>query len=340
MAGLMDFLQSASNSAASNVSAPVDGLAWLLRKAGVPMPQNPLLGSDWMAEKGLTKPVAQSASSLMGETAGMLAPFLAAAKAPQIAKGLLQMGENAATPSTLDKQAGVILYHGSNNRDRIPKILGDGQFQGLFASTSQQAAKSHGKSLYRMTIPDDAVMTMGHQLPESSLYDSVAKNMPYKSNPDDIKRVADLAGSGKGLFEINSDEATRLASIIDPVDGMAGADWTLQRIRGQVAKDHGFKAVEMPDEHGISHLVLPGTNLRPANEQSRRLARGLPSDAYAPAPLAPIYPPAAALNQAPEPFKFVDWMKLSKADKAARVGEVVTTSRTSIGELSELNRFR
>lgn len=57
MAGLMDFLQSASNSAASNVSAPVDGLAWLLRKAGVPVPQNPLLGSDWMAEKGLTKPL-------------------------------------------------------------------------------------------------------------------------------------------------------------------------------------------------------------------------------------------------------------------------------------------
>ena len=32
---LLDFLQGASNAAASNVSAPVDGLAWALRKAGI-----------------------------------------------------------------------------------------------------------------------------------------------------------------------------------------------------------------------------------------------------------------------------------------------------------------
>ena len=32
---LTDFLSGTSNSIASNVSAPVDGLTWLLRKAGV-----------------------------------------------------------------------------------------------------------------------------------------------------------------------------------------------------------------------------------------------------------------------------------------------------------------
>lgn len=39
MAGnaLLDLLQGASNAAASNVSGPVDLLAWALRKAGVPM---------------------------------------------------------------------------------------------------------------------------------------------------------------------------------------------------------------------------------------------------------------------------------------------------------------
>ena len=44
MAGLLDDIlgygrdvaQGASNSIAGNVSAPVDGLAWLLRKAGIP----------------------------------------------------------------------------------------------------------------------------------------------------------------------------------------------------------------------------------------------------------------------------------------------------------------
>lgn len=109
MAGLLDFLQSASNTAAGNVSAPVDGIAWLLRKAGVPV-DTPIGGSDWMAQKGLTRPVHQSGASLAGETFGLLAPMVAAAKAPQIAGGLLQMADNASIPSKMNKQAGVVMF--------------------------------------------------------------------------------------------------------------------------------------------------------------------------------------------------------------------------------------
>jgi len=116
MAGLLDFLQSASNTAASNVSAPVDGIAWLLRKAGIPIPDAPIGGSDWMQQKGLTRPVQQSGASLAGETVGLLAPMVAAAKAPQIAGGLLQMGENAMAPRTLNPETGAIVWHGSPHK--------------------------------------------------------------------------------------------------------------------------------------------------------------------------------------------------------------------------------
>lgn len=74
MSGPRDFFQSMSNSVASNVSAPVDGLAWLLKKAGVPV-GTPVGGSDWMAEKGLTRPVKQGAYQVAGETAGLLSPM-------------------------------------------------------------------------------------------------------------------------------------------------------------------------------------------------------------------------------------------------------------------------
>ncbi len=94
MAGLLDFLQSASNAAASNISGPVDGLAWLLGKAGMPV-QNPVGGSAWMERMGLTKPVQQSGASLAGETFGLAAPIAAAAKAPQIARGLLSLDDAA-----------------------------------------------------------------------------------------------------------------------------------------------------------------------------------------------------------------------------------------------------
>jgi hypothetical protein len=108
MAGLLDFFQGASNAAASNISAPVDGLAWLLNKAGMDI-KNPIGGSDWMRQKGLTAEPKNKFVGLLGESVGGLAPIIAAAKAPQIAKGLLQGAENLAAPQSLNKQAGVYL---------------------------------------------------------------------------------------------------------------------------------------------------------------------------------------------------------------------------------------
>jgi hypothetical protein len=109
MAGLLDFLQSASNTAADTVAAPVDVLAWALRKAGVPV-GTPVGGTDWMRQQGLRRDVPQSAASLAGETVGLLSPMVAAAKAPQIAKGLLQVEANAAAPRTLRAEAGVLNF--------------------------------------------------------------------------------------------------------------------------------------------------------------------------------------------------------------------------------------
>ena len=109
MAGLLGALQGASNSVASNVSTPVDGLAWLLRKAGIPVGDAPIGGSDWMAKKGFTREPENRSMGLLGEALGGVAPMLMAAKAPQIARGLLQMEANAAIPQTLNRQAGAIL---------------------------------------------------------------------------------------------------------------------------------------------------------------------------------------------------------------------------------------
>lgn len=108
MQELKDFFQGASNSVASNVSAPVDGIAWLLRKAGLPIPSNPMGGSDWMEEKGLTQTPQNRNAGLLGEFAGMAGPMVAAAKAPQMAQGLLSMADNMAAPALLNSQSGVI----------------------------------------------------------------------------------------------------------------------------------------------------------------------------------------------------------------------------------------
>lgn len=90
---MREFLQAASNAAAGTVAAPVDLLAFILKKAGVPI-QEPVGGSDWQKRVGLLRDVPQSAASLAGETVGLLSPVAAAAKAPQIARGLLQQAED------------------------------------------------------------------------------------------------------------------------------------------------------------------------------------------------------------------------------------------------------
>lgn len=106
--GLLDFLQSASNAVASNVSGPIDLIGMGLNKIGVPVGPAPVGGTDWMKSKGLMRDVEQGPARVLGETAGLLGPALASKFAPQIARGLLQGSENLAAPRRLNKEAGVI----------------------------------------------------------------------------------------------------------------------------------------------------------------------------------------------------------------------------------------
>ena len=149
--GLLDQLQSfgqgASNSAASTVTAPVDGLAWLLRKMGVPVPSDPVGGSDWAAKQGLTATPKNHVAGLLGEAFGGVAPMVAAAKAPQIAKGLLQAEANAMAPRTLNPQTGAIVWHGSPHKfDKFDASkIGTGE-----------GSQAYGHGLYLAESPDVA----------------------------------------------------------------------------------------------------------------------------------------------------------------------------------------
>lgn len=105
---LRDTTQSASNAIADNVAGPVDLLSMGLRGIGLPIPQNPVGGSQWMTDKGLRRDVPMGLPRIIGETLGMAGPMVAAAKAPQIAQGLLAAGDNIAAPTTLNRQAGVL----------------------------------------------------------------------------------------------------------------------------------------------------------------------------------------------------------------------------------------
>ncbi len=98
---LLDYIQALSNTAASTVSGPIDLIAMGLRAAGVPVPQDAVLSSEWMARRGLTKEVPHGAARVLAETTGLVAPAAITAKAPQVAAALNQAARNAEAPRAL-----------------------------------------------------------------------------------------------------------------------------------------------------------------------------------------------------------------------------------------------
>lgn len=169
MAGLLDFFQGASNAAASNVSAPVDGLAWLLKQAGMNI-ENPVGGSDWMESKGLTRKVENKGGGLLGESVGGLVPILAAAKAPHIAKGLLQGAENLAAPRAMNMQSGMI----KTPFGRIPENHKDAK---QLADMLDRAGTSAG---YTVTQSGSAISPSKYVTFSNKLDDELAKTLQVR----------------------------------------------------------------------------------------------------------------------------------------------------------------
>jgi len=157
--GLLDdtrnFMQGASNSVAGMVTAPVDGISWAMRKAGLGnvIGDAPVGGSDWMQAQGLLR-AAPGKAGLLGEALGGVLPMVAAAKAPQIAAGMLRAGENLAAPAAMNPQMGAVVYHGSphsfNSFDMSKIGTGEGAQaygHGLYFADSPATAKSYQEAL-------------------------------------------------------------------------------------------------------------------------------------------------------------------------------------------------
>lgn len=156
MSGLLDFLQGASNSAASTVSGPVDLINMGLLGLGLPMPRNPVGGSQWMREKGLTREPQNRTAGLLGEAAGNILPIVAAAKGPQIAEGLLSHADayrkyHAATTAP---GAPATVWHGSPHRfDKFDSSkIGTGEGaqaygHGLYFAENPEVARQYANAL-------------------------------------------------------------------------------------------------------------------------------------------------------------------------------------------------
>lgn len=241
---LRDTAQSASNAIASNVSGPVDLIAAGLRGVGVPVPQNPVGGSQWMAERGLTAPVQQGAAQVVGDTLGMVGPMMAVQYAPQIASAINRGAQNLAAPRTLNPETGAIVWHGSPHRfDRFDSSkIGTGE-----------GAQAYGHGLYLAESPEvaaqykDALSSPSLSVRGREVKTTAGTNMDTaKAWLEDVYQ--------RGFF--NSKTANPFDQAIKdvqsaPVPGKDGVIKALQRLKEADAKmgpGGAIYKVDLPDE--------------------------------------------------------------------------------------------
>ncbi len=123
-------------------------------------------------------------------------------------------------------------FHGSS--EVLTEITQSGVFGGIFVDSERNAAYSHGDVVHTISLSKNQILT------DSALnYD-----FDYAAL---LKIVGDETGE-------TGDE---LETLTDEVLADAGG-WENQRLRGVIARELGFAAVEMTDEHGSTLLVLPG----------------------------------------------------------------------------------
>lgn len=130
------------------------------------------------------------------------------------------------------------LFHGSN--EAITEIREGGMFCGLFASSSERSARSHGNVLYRIESP---------------------RHLSYYELNYEVEGAyeiaLELADNDEALADAIMSKGCETPDDCDPEDaGELG--WRIQKLRGKLAARLGFTSVEMLDEHGTTYLCLPG----------------------------------------------------------------------------------
>lgn len=258
---LLSVLQGASNSAASTVSAPVDGINWILKKAGFPVSDKPVGGSDWLKDKGLMADPKNQNLGYVGEAIGGVLPMVAAAKAPQIASALNQMGANMAAPRTLNPQTGAIVWHGSPHKfDKFDSSkIGTGEGaqaygHGLYFAESPDVAQQYQKQLGTTMTVDGQPLLSGGRV-QGTTGNKELDGLLELYGGDMKQAIRDQLGIIRdsryrlSLPEAQSETVQRLNKAALKSHQRLLADMKGVRDKAVVRQDGSLYKVDLPDEH-------------------------------------------------------------------------------------------
>jgi hypothetical protein len=171
------------------------------------------------------------------------------------------------------KEDALRLYHGSPE-ENLSQVQDKGLFGGVFGHASKDVALSHGDHIYHSDIPESKILTnydLNYNLPDKKVSKALINNLPHLARNKDLREKArEAIVEDKGVFHLDEDDLQKIFGTSDPGE----ASWEAQKVRGAIAKDLGYQAVQMEDEHGTSHLILPGAKLHKSSKEIEKMAEG------------------------------------------------------------------
>ena len=208
-------------------------------------------------------PAAEAANFAMttmggGMGASRLAP------APRNALGMNTSGNSSINNLLIPKKDYVRIYRGSYQNE--PKYTVEENplndvYGGVFGNSDLSAAKVHENGgLHYTDIPNDKILThysLNYEIPYEKVKEALLKAQPHlRKDPESFEQLYKIIieDAGQDLRKLDDGIIDKLFAV-----ERGDADNEAQRIRGQVSKNLGYKALEMTDEHGSgTYLVAPG----------------------------------------------------------------------------------
>jgi len=158
------------------------------------------------------------------------------------------------------KDGNIRFYHGG--RSDVSVVENSGRFGALFASRDIDSASGPGEvsKTYYVDLPENKVLTdsyLNYRLPYKDVSDALEKVSGVKKGSEDFDSLYEFVVEQKVISEDNED----LALNIFRADDIGEAEWDAQAMRAKLARELGYDAVDVKDEHGTSYMILPGAKM-------------------------------------------------------------------------------
>lgn len=280
--GLFDLGKGASRAAGQMVTGGVDLISLLLSPLGYNH-HAPVGSTVWAEQKGMI-PKAEYTNrlaGLLGEGLGGISPMVAQAKAPQIAKGLLTIGENATKPNLLNtpsrNQAGAIVWHGSPHTfDKFDsRKIGTGEGaqaygHGIYMADSPGVAKSYAEQLSTASGPTGDVAKYWRANGGESAYRDFAKNAGLSNQ--EIEQVSNAIKSSGYIYKVDLPDK-HISKMLDWDKPLSQQTPEVQKFAEQVYRNDIATATKPGD--GLFFSNVPDVPMSTAEFLSEKFGRDL-----------------------------------------------------------------